>query len=93
MSFDARYAVQVTDEAGYAEYRAAMSPILAEYDGSFVLDVRVSEVLRGPTPLNRLFTIRFPSEEAKVRFFADERYVAVRARHFERSVAAVHAFP
>lgn len=91
MSFRAHYAVQVTDEAGYADYRAAMTPILAEYGGAFTLDVRVSDVLRGPTPFNRLFTIRFPSEEVKERFFADERYLAVRARLFVTSVSAVHA--
>lgn len=86
----ARYAVNVVDEDGYAAYRREMLPILASYGGAFVLDVRVSEVLRGPTPHNRLFTIQFASEERRTAFFADPAYRAVREAHFEAAVSAVH---
>jgi uncharacterized protein (DUF1330 family) len=76
----------VRDEAGYAAYRAAMAPLLEGRGGSFGVDVRVAEVLRGPGPFNRLFTLRFPSAAARDAFFADPAYLAVRARLFDPSV-------
>lgn len=39
--------------------------------------------------MNRLFTIRFPSEQQHDAFFAHPDYKAVRARYFEPSVAAI----
>ena len=83
--------VQVTDETGYARYRAEMTPLLNAHGGRFVLDVRVAEVLRAPSPLafNRLFTIRFPSARQRDAFFAHPDYLAVRARWFEPSVSGV----
>jgi uncharacterized protein (DUF1330 family) len=82
--------LQVTDDATYAAYRAHMMPLLAAHGGSFVVDVRVSEVLKSPESkaINRLFTIRFPSIEQHDAFFAHPDYKAVRAKYFEPSVAA-----
>jgi uncharacterized protein (DUF1330 family) len=83
--------LEVTDEAAYARYRAAMAPILLAHGGSFGVDVRVSDVLRPEgTPFNRLFTIRFPSKERHQAFFANPDYLDVRRRFFEPSVGAVH---
>lgn len=78
----------VRDERGYADYRAAMTPLLAARGGSFGVDVRVAAVLRAPGPaFDRLFTIRFPSAREHDAFFADPDYLAIRARLFEPSVA------
>src|SRR5215510_8723219 len=81
--------VQVVDEAGYAKYRAEMTPLLEAYGGRFVVDVRTSDVLRAPAPgaFNRLFTIRFPSRQNRDAFFADHDYAAIRTRLFEPSVS------
>ena len=83
--------VQVIDEAVYARYRAEMAPLLDAHGGRFVLDVRVAEIVRAPSPtaFNRLFTIRFPSARHRDAFFADPDYVAVRSRLFEPSVSAM----
>ena len=82
-------ALQVTDDAGYAEYRREMTPLLEAVGGGFGYDFRVSEVLIAPTetPINRVFTIRFPTREANEAFFADPAYLAIRAEHFDPSVA------
>ena len=83
-------ALEVTDAPGYARYRAAMTPILESYGGSFEHDFVVAEVLRGAGErINRVFTISFPDRRAKERFFADDGYLAVRAAHFEPAVAGV----
>jgi len=82
--------VQVHDPARYAEYRAAMTPLLEARGGRFVLDVTVAAVLRAPspTPMNRLFTMRFPSKDALDAFFGDPAYLEIRRRLFEPSVSA-----
>jgi hypothetical protein len=47
-------------------------------------------VLRGAGErVNQVFTIDFPDRSARQRFFADARYLAVRAAHFEAAVAGV----
>lgn len=81
--------VHVIDEAGYATYRAEMAPLLEAHGGRFILDVRVAEILRAPSPtaFNRLFAIRFPSAQHRDAFFADPDYIAVRSRLFEPSVS------
>jgi uncharacterized protein (DUF1330 family) len=80
--------LEVTDDASYARYRAGMTPILESYGGSFVCDFVVAKVLKGPSErLNRVFTIAFPDRATRDRFFADERYRAVRGQYFEPAVA------
>jgi len=83
--------LEVTDDQAYARYRAAMRPILDAYGGAFGCDLVVARVLlpADEPRLNRVFTITFPDRAARERFFADERYRAVRAEHFEPSVAHV----
>jgi uncharacterized protein (DUF1330 family) len=80
--------LQVIDDLLYQEYRDAMTPILARYNGGFGYDFRVAEVLHTKTdaPINRVFTISFGDEAMKHQFFSDRAYQEVRARYFEPSV-------
>lgn len=84
-------ALDVLDEDEYQKYRDAMSPILHEHGGRFVVDVKLAGVLKLPQqgPVNRLFTIEFPSLERMDAFFSNPDYLAVRKRHFESSVGNV----
>lgn len=88
MSFEILVGLDVTDDVRYAEYRAAMKPILTEYGGGFGYDFRVAEVLKTESvvAINRVFTIRFPDRAAKEAFFADPAYVVAKEHHFEASV-------
>lgn len=88
--FERLVALDVTDEEGYARYRAAMMPILERYGGAFRHDFRISETLKSEVshPVNRLFVLAFPDEATMGRFFQDPRYRAVRGEHFDPSVAA-----
>jgi len=84
------FGLEVTDDAGYAQYRNAMAPILARHRGAFGCDFVVAQVLKGSNPrINRVFTLTFPSCADRDRFFADEEYRSVRARWFEPAVGAV----
>ncbi|MFZ1683803.1 MAG: DUF1330 domain-containing protein [Candidatus Zixiibacteriota bacterium] len=81
--------LHVTDQEGYASYRANMIPILTEYGGSFQFDCEVARDLKEPTrTINRLFAITFPDEATKVKFFSDPRYLEVRKQYFNPAVAA-----
>ncbi|BEU03468.1 hypothetical protein OAG1_22680 [Agarivorans sp. OAG1] len=95
MSYEILVGLQVIDDAKYAEYRAAMKPILADYQGHFVYDFKVSEVLKTEqqdsleqSNINRVFTINFSSEENKDSFFADPIYQQVKDQYFVSSVAS-----
>ncbi|MBL8233650.1 MAG: DUF1330 domain-containing protein [Bryobacterales bacterium] len=83
--------VDIVDQEAYAQYRAGMTPILAEYGGGFRVDCEVARVLKSEKeePMNRVFIIGFPSREKKESFFADPRYLAVREQHFTRAVRQV----
>lgn len=84
-------ALEVLDEDEYQKYRDAMSPILHEHGGQFVVDVKLASVMKIPKQglVNRLFTIEFPSLERLEAFFCNPEYLTVRKRHFENSVGNV----
>lgn len=88
MAHETLVGLNVVDDAGYQAYRREMTPILERYGGGFGYDFRIAEVLRSETdaPINRVFTIRFPDETAKERFFSNAEYVAIKQQHFERAV-------
>lgn len=81
-------AMDVRDDAVYAQYRAGMRPILEEYGGGFLHDFTVMDVLKSTVdhPVTRLFVISFPNEGAMSDFFSDERYLAVKEEFFVPSV-------
>jgi len=88
MKFERIMGLHVVDDAEYQRYREAMEPILNSIGGSFGFDFKVSEVLRSKSeePINRVFTIEFPSEQAMDSFFSRPDYLEVKANHFEQSV-------
>lgn len=88
MSFEMLVALEVTDDRQYWEYRRVMAPILASFGGGFGYDFKVSETLISQTdhPINRVFTIFFPDEDTKERFFSDPAYAEAKAAHFDGAV-------
>ncbi len=91
MKFERIMGIQVTDDDLYQKYREAMLPILTEYGGFFGYDFKVSQVLKAKTnePINRVFTIEFPSQEVMDAFFSDADYLAVKNKFFNPSVTSV----
>ncbi len=88
MALEMLVGLNVSDDEKYQQYREHMSPILIEYGGDFGYDFRVSEVLRNQTdvPINRVFTIHFPSQDVMDDFFNNEQYLAIKAEYYETSV-------
>lgn len=89
--YEVMMGLNVVDDATYSRYRAEMTPLLEAHGGTFGVDVRVSEVLKpAETAFNRLFTIRFPSQEKREAFFSNPAYLEVRNRLYEPSVSGAH---
>ena len=80
--------LNVTDDEQYQEYRKAMMPILERHGSWFCYDFKVSEVLKTQVdhPINRVFTIYFPSEEIKQEFFSNQEYLEVKGKYYVNSV-------
>ncbi|MDT8446072.1 MAG: DUF1330 domain-containing protein [bacterium] len=91
MSFNRLMGLMVSDQAIYAQYRAAMAPFLAEYGGAFAYDFTIEQVLQSqtPEPINRVFMLVFPDQTKHDAFFSDPRYLEVKQTYFSPSVAAV----
>ena len=90
MSYEILVGLQVVDDLKYSDYRAAMKPILSDYEGRFGYDFVVSDVLisEGHTDINRVFTINFSSKNNMERFFSDPKYLVVRKTYFIDSVGS-----
>ncbi|MEE8289274.1 MAG: DUF1330 domain-containing protein [Nitrosomonadaceae bacterium] len=89
MALEMLVGLNVVDDEAYQSYRDEMTPILKSYGGGFGYDFKVSEVLKSKTetPINRVFTIYFSSEDSMNSFFSNDDYLKIKKRHFEKSVA------
>lgn len=90
MTYTRVMGIYVTNEEEYANYRKGMLPILQSYGGSFGYDFKVSEVMKSKedAPINRVFTIEFPSQETMEKFFSDPNYLVVKKAHLDVSISS-----
>ena len=90
MSYEIFVGLNVLDDLIYEDYRAAMKPILADYQGRFSYDFKVSEVLitENHSDINRVFTINFSSKDKMDGFFSDAQYLIVKEQFFMKSVGS-----
>jgi uncharacterized protein (DUF1330 family) len=94
MTHELMVGLHVTDDAVYAEYRAAMTPLLEGHGGGFRYDFTIAKTLKSasPHPINRVFAIWFADKARMAAFFANPDYLAIRERFFTRSVAGTTIF-
>lgn len=90
MTYTRVMGICVTNEEEYSNYRKGMLPILQSYGGSFGYDFKVSEVLKAKEagPINRVFTIEFPSQEVMEKFFSDPSYLVIKKAHLDVSISS-----
>ena len=86
--FEMLVGLNVTNDSEYTKYREGMTPILKSIGGDFGYDFKIAEILKSECKdkINRVFTIKFPHEEAMEKFFADEKYLSIRENLFNNSV-------
>jgi uncharacterized protein (DUF1330 family) len=80
MSTEMMVALYVKQDEIYAQYRAAMRPLLEQHGGGFK-----NEEGR---PINRVFAIYFKDKENMDMFFSHPDYLVIKAKYFEASVEA-----
>jgi len=90
MSYEILVGLQVLDNLKYEDYRAAMKPILSDYEGYFAYDFTVSEVLisQENPEINRVFTLNFSNKAKMNGFFSDANYLVVKEKYFVDSVGS-----
>ncbi len=90
MTFERIMGIYVSDAEEYQRYREKMMPILHSFGGSFGYDFKIAEVLLSKTedPINRVFTIEFPSKDVMDDFYSDSKYLQVQKKHFTNSVSS-----
>jgi uncharacterized protein (DUF1330 family) len=91
MFFEMIVGLFVADHQKYAQYRAEIAPLLEAAGGRFRYDFEIARTLKSEAgqEINRLFVLQFPDRASKERFFADPRYIEIRACLFESSVEHV----
>ena len=71
--------VEVTDPAGYDEYKKMVPPSLAAYDGKFVVRGGACETLEGSWQPKRLVVLEFPSVTKARAWWASDEYREAKA--------------
>ena len=71
--------VDVTDPAGYEDYKKMVPPSLAAYDGRFVVRGGACETLEGSWQPKRVVVLEFPSVARARQWWASDGYSAAKA--------------
>jgi uncharacterized protein (DUF1330 family) len=66
--------LDVTDPAGFEEYRTKVSPLIAKFGGRYLVRGGNVKTLEGNLPIHRLVVLEFPSVEAAQRFYDSPEY-------------------
>lgn len=66
--------LDVTDSAGFEEYRRVVPPVIEKYGGRFVARAGAVEVLEGEWKPKRLTLIEFPNAARAKEFYSSQEY-------------------
>ena len=79
--------VEVTDPAGFEEYRKLVPATLAQYGGRFLVRGGATEQLEGDWQPRRVVVLEFPSLEQAKRWYHSEEYREPKALRFKTARA------
>jgi uncharacterized protein (DUF1330 family) len=79
--------VEVTDPAGFEEYRQLVPATLAQYGGRFLVRGGATEQLEGDWQPRRVVVLEFPSLEQAKRWYHSEEYRDPKALRFKTAKA------
>lgn len=71
--------IQVTDPAGYEEYKKLGPPTVSLYDGRYIARGGTSETLEGDWQTGRIVLLEFPSVEKAKAWINSAEYAPARA--------------
>jgi uncharacterized protein (DUF1330 family) len=70
---------EITDPAGYEEYKLRAKPIVESFGGRYLVRGGALSVLEGDWQPHRLVVLEFPDVETARRFYDSPEYRAARA--------------
>jgi uncharacterized protein (DUF1330 family) len=88
--------VEVTDPAGFEEYRARVPAVITAYGGKYLVRGGACEVLEGGGPARRRVVLAFDSMRSLKTFWDSPEYRPLRAlreRHATAHIVAVEGLP
>ncbi len=90
MAFEMTVGLFVSDPEMYSQYRAEIAPLVEAAGARFRFDFEIARTLKSDAnhEINRVFVLQFPDGAGKEEFFANPRYIEIRARLFARAVKA-----
>ena len=71
--------LEITDAAGYDDYRKLVPPTVAAYDGRFVVRGGACETLEGSWRPQRMVVLEFPSVARAKQWWASVEYAEAKA--------------
>ena len=75
--------LEVTDSAGFDEYRQLVPATIQQYGGRYVVRGGVTETLEGDWQPKRVVVLEFPSVEQAKRWYNSEEYRDPKALRFK----------
>ena len=84
--------IEVTNSAGYDEYRRQVPATVEKYGGRFVVRGGASEILEGDWGPKRVVVLEFPTMDALKRWYNSAEYkplIALRQKNASGNVIAV----
>jgi len=75
--------LEVTDPAGFDEYRQLVPATIQQYGGRYVVRGGATETLEGDWQPKRVDVLEFPSLEQAKRWYNSEEYRAPKALRFK----------
>ena len=82
-------AIEVTDPAGFEEYRQLVPATMQQYGGRFLVRGGAVEALEGDWQPTRVVVTEFPSLERARRWYNSEEYRAPKALRFKTARSKV----
>jgi uncharacterized protein (DUF1330 family) len=75
--------LEVTDPAGFEEYRQLVPATIQQYEGRYVVRGGATETLEGDWQPKRVVVLEFPSLEQARRWYHSEEYRGLKALRFK----------
>ncbi len=69
--------INVTDPSAYKQYLAAVSPVVAQFDGKYIVRAGTIVPVEGDAPTGRYVVIEFPSLAKAKAFEVSPQYLAI----------------
>ncbi len=88
--------LEVTNPAGFEEYRAQVPAVIAAYGGKYLVRGGACKVLEGGGPARRRVVLAFDSMQSLQTFWDSPEYLPLRAlreRHATANIVAVEGVP